>query len=94
MSAVRRNGRISVVGVYGTKYDNFNLGQLFDKNITLKAGQAWVQNFNAELLSFIESKSIHADDIITHRFSLAEAPHAYKIFNGKEDDGVKVVLTP
>ncbi|MBC7530747.1 MAG: glutathione-dependent formaldehyde dehydrogenase [Oligoflexus sp.] len=94
MSAVRRSGRVSVVGVYGTKYDSFNLAQFFDKNITMKMGQAWVHNFNDELLGFIRSGKIHANDIITHRIPLSEAPKAYGTFNRKEDNCVKVVMTP
>ncbi|MBC7658079.1 MAG: glutathione-dependent formaldehyde dehydrogenase [Chitinophagaceae bacterium] len=94
MSAVRRSGRVSVVGVYGTKYDSFNLAQFFDKNITIKMGQAWVQNFNDELLSFIRSGKIQADDIISHRIPMRDAPKAYDIFNKKEDNCVKVVMTP
>jgi S-(hydroxymethyl)glutathione dehydrogenase/alcohol dehydrogenase len=94
MSAVRRSGRISVVGVYGTKYDGFNMAQLFDKNITLKTGQAWVHNFIDELLGFIRNGKVQAGDIITHRVSLVEAPAAYSMFNKKEDKCVKVVLKP
>jgi S-(hydroxymethyl)glutathione dehydrogenase/alcohol dehydrogenase len=94
MSAVRRSGRVSVVGVYGTKYDSFNLAQFFDKNITMKMGQAWVQNFNDELLGFIRSGKIQADDIISHRIAMKDAPKAYEIFNKKEDNCVKVVMTP
>jgi len=94
MSAVRRSGRVSVVGVYGTKYDSFNLAQFFDKNLTIKMGQAWVQNFNDELLGFIREGKIKADDIISHRIPMSEAPKAYEIFNKKEDDCVKVVMTP
>jgi threonine dehydrogenase-like Zn-dependent dehydrogenase len=37
---VRRGGTVSIVGVYGMPYDNFPLGQMFDKGITLKMGQA------------------------------------------------------
>lgn len=92
MSAVRRGGRISVVGVYGSKYDSFNMAQLFDKNITLKSGQAWVQNYIDELLSFIKSGKVKPDDIITHRLPLQEAPRAYEMFNKKQDNCVKVVL--
>lgn len=94
MSAVRRSGRVSVVGVYGTKYDSFNLAQFFDKNITIKMGQAWVQNFNDELLGFIREGKIQADDIISHRIPMSKAPEAYGIFNRKEDNCVKVVMTP
>lgn len=35
---------------------------------------------------------IKLDDIITHRLQLAEAAHAYDIFNKKQDGCVKVVL--
>ncbi len=94
MSAVRRSGRVSVVGVYGSKYDSFNLAQFFDKNLTIKMGQAWVQNFNDELLGFIRSGKIQADDIISHRIPMKEAARAYEIFNKKEDNCVKVVMTP
>jgi threonine dehydrogenase-like Zn-dependent dehydrogenase len=34
MSAVRRGGTVSVLGVYPVNYDNFRLGQIFDKGIT------------------------------------------------------------
>jgi threonine dehydrogenase-like Zn-dependent dehydrogenase len=40
MSAVRRGGIVSVLGVYPTTYDHFPIGQFFDKGITLKGGQA------------------------------------------------------
>lgn len=93
-SAVRRGGVVSVVGVYGSYYDNFPLGQFFDKDLTLKAGQAPVQAYIDILLKLVEEEKVILDDIITHRLPLAEAPHAFKIFNNKEDDCVKVVLTP
>ena len=35
LSAVRRGGVVSVVGVYGMPYDKFPLGQIFDKGISL-----------------------------------------------------------
>lgn len=40
LSAVRRGGVVSVVGAYGMPYDNFPLGQTFDKAITMCFGQA------------------------------------------------------
>ena len=94
ISAVRRGGVVSVVGVYGMPYDNFPLGQIFDKGITLRFGQAPAQKYIDELLTWVEQRRIRLDDIITHRLPLAQAPHAYEIFNKKEDDCVKVVLKP
>src|SRR5688572_20120976 len=94
ISAVRRGGVVSVVGVYGVPYDNFPLGQIFDKGITLHFGQAPVQKSIDELIGWVESGKIALDDIITHRLPLSEAPHAYEIFSDKKDDCVKVVLKP
>ncbi|MCE2982151.1 MAG: glutathione-dependent formaldehyde dehydrogenase [Parachlamydia sp.] len=45
ISAVRRGGTISIVGVYATSYHRFPLGQLFDKGITLRMGQGLVQRY-------------------------------------------------
>ena len=94
ISAVRRGGVVTVVGVYGTPYDNFPLGQIFDKGITMRFGQAPAQKYIDELLTWVEQRKIRLDDIITHRLPLAQAPHAYEIFNKKEDNCVKVVMKP
>ncbi|EYF06374.1 zinc-dependent alcohol dehydrogenase [Chondromyces apiculatus] len=93
-SAVRRGGMVSVVGVYGMPYDNFPIGQFFDKGLRMWAGQALAQNYVDELMELIRTGKLRTDDIITHRLPLAEAPHGYEIFNKKEDDCVKVVLKP
>ncbi|MBA3882614.1 MAG: SDR family NAD(P)-dependent oxidoreductase [Chthoniobacterales bacterium] len=42
----------------------------------------------------LERREIKFDDIISPWLPLKEAPHAYKIFNDKKDDCVKVVLKP
>lgn len=94
LSAVRRGGVVSCVGVYAVPYDNFPLGQIFDKGITLRFGQAPVHACIDDLLQWVEQKRIRLDDIITHQLALDEAPHAYDIFNRKQDGCVKVVLYP
>jgi alcohol dehydrogenase len=92
--AVRRGGVVSVVGVYGSPYDNFPLYQLFDKGIIFRSGQAPVHNYIDHLVELVVNNKIRLDDIITHRLPLFEAPKGYQIFNDKEDDCVKVVLDP
>jgi alcohol dehydrogenase len=94
ISAVRRGGVVSVVGVYGMPYDAFPLGQIFDKGIKLAFGQAPVQRYIDELIEILQRGEITLDDIITHNLPLEKAPDAYRIFRDKEDDCVKVVLKP
>lgn len=92
--AVRRMGTVSIVGVYGSPYDNFPLHRIFDKGITIKQGQAPVLNYIDKLIRMVNEGKVVLDDIITHRLSLEQAAHGYKIFNEKTEDCVKVVLKP
>lgn len=92
--AVRRGGTVTVVGVYGTPFDNFPLHQWFDKGITLRGGQAWVQTYIDKLIILVQEGKVVLDDIITHKVPLSEASKMYDIFNKKEDNCVKVVLKP
>lgn len=94
ISAVRRGGWVTCVGVYGMPYDNFPLGQIFDKGISMRFGQSTPQRDIDELLTWVEQGKITLDDIITHRLRLEDAAHGYEIFNEKKEDCVKVVLTP
>jgi threonine dehydrogenase-like Zn-dependent dehydrogenase len=94
MSAVRRGGIVSVLGVYPTTYDNFPVGQFFDKGIILKGGQAPAHKHIDKLLGYVQEGKVTLDDIITHRLPLTEIAHGYDIFNKKEDGCVKVVLDP
>lgn len=92
--AVRRGGVISVVGVYGTTYDNFPFGQIFDKGIRVVAGQAPVQAHFDYLMGLVREKKVILDDIISHKFPLERIAEAYQIFNNKEDNCMKVILKP
>jgi alcohol dehydrogenase len=94
LEAVRRAGVVSVVGVYGYPYDNFPLHQIFDKGIMIRAGQAPVHKYIDQLMMMVQNGEIKLDDIITHRLSLEDAAHGYKIFNNKEENCVKVILNP
>ena len=92
--AVRRMGTVSIMGVYGSPYDNFPLHRLFDKGITLKMGQAPVLNYIDHLIELVKTEKVVLDDIITHTLPLSEVTHGYEIFQKKEEDCVKVVLKP
>ena len=94
MSAVRRGGIVSVLGIYPTPYDNFPIGQFFDKGIILKGGQAPAHKHIDKLLEYVVQGKVVLDDIITHRLPLSQISHAYEIFKNKEDGCVKVVLDP
>ncbi|MBU5676417.1 glutathione-dependent formaldehyde dehydrogenase [Alkaliphilus sp. MSJ-5] len=92
--AVRKGGTVSLVGVYGSKYNMFPLGDFFSRNITLTMGQCPVHSYVDPILKLIKEGNFDATDIITHRLSLDEGEHGYKIFDGKKEDCIKVILKP
>ena len=94
IAAVRRGGTVSVPGVYAGFIHGFLFGDIFEKGITIKAGQTHVQRFMPELLSFIEEGKLQPEVIISHRLTLEQAVSGYEIFDRKEDQCRKVVLTP
>ena len=91
---VRRGGIVSIVGAYGSPYHNFPVHRIFDKGLTLRAGQAPVHTYIDELLGLVESGKVVLDDIITHTLPLTQATLGYDMFKNKVDDCVKVVLKP
>ena len=93
-SAVRRNGTVTVVGVYGTPFHAFPIGQMFDKGIKMQLGQAPVHNYIDHLIELVVSGKVVLDDIISHPLPLSMAPKGYQIFNDKQDNCLKVVLKP
>lgn len=94
IKAVRRNGTVTVVGVYGTPFDNFPVHRIFDKGITMRFGQAPVHKYIDELIPLVESGKVVLNDILTHTLPLSQVAHAYDIFKKKEDNCVKVILKP
>jgi threonine dehydrogenase-like Zn-dependent dehydrogenase len=96
IDAVRRGGTISIVGVYGGWIHAFPIDQIFDKQLTLKMGQANVRRWADELLPLVidSGDPLGLDDLVTHRMSLADAPAAYRMFRSKQAGAVKVVFHP
>ncbi|KUM44559.1 zinc-dependent alcohol dehydrogenase [Pseudomonas sp. EpS/L25] len=94
IAAVRRGGSVSVPGVYAGFIHGFLFGDAFDKGLTFKMGQTHVQRYLPELLEHIERGDLSPEAIITHRLSLEQAVEGYKIFDKKQEDCRKVILTP
>ena len=94
IQACRKGGTVSIPGVYGWILDKVPLGSAFAKGLTFRMGQTHVHRYLERLLGYIEEGKIDPSFVITHRYLLDDAPHAYKIFRDKQDDCIKVVLRP
>jgi threonine dehydrogenase-like Zn-dependent dehydrogenase len=94
MAATRRGGIVSVPGVYAGFIHAFLFGDAFDKGLTFRMGQTHAQEYMPQLLEEIGNGRLKPDVIISHRMKLADAARAYEIFEKKEENCRKIVLTP
>src|ERR1700742_593679 len=92
---VRRGGTISLIGVYGGMADPLPMLTLFDKHVTLRMGQANVKRWVDDIMPLLtDDDPLGVDAFATHVLPLGDAPHAYEIFQKKQDGAVKVTLRP
>ncbi|WP_343640725.1 zinc-dependent alcohol dehydrogenase [Roseateles sp.] len=94
IAATRRGGTVSVPGVYAGFIHGFLFGDAFEKGLSFASGQTHAQRFMPELLGAIARGTLNPEVIISHRLPLVEAARGYEIFNKKEEDCRKVVLSP
>jgi threonine dehydrogenase-like Zn-dependent dehydrogenase len=92
---VRRGGTLSLSGLYGGTADPIDMLTLFDKQLTLRMGQANVKRWVDDILPLLTDEDpLGVESFATHRMPLAEAGRAYEMFQKKEDGACKVVFTP
>lgn len=92
--AVRKGGTIQITGVYGMRYNAFPLGDIFERNVNIRSGQAPVIPYMPYLYKMIAEGKFDPSDIVTHVLPLDDAKHGYEAFDTKTEDCIKVILKP
>jgi threonine dehydrogenase-like Zn-dependent dehydrogenase len=93
---VRRGGTISLIGVYAGTADPLPMLELFDKQVQLRMGQANVKRWIDQIMPLVQDESdpLGVEDLATHKLPIEQAPHAYEIFQKKQDGAIKILLQP
>jgi threonine dehydrogenase-like Zn-dependent dehydrogenase len=96
IDAVRRGGTISLSGVYGGMADPLPMLTLFDKQVTLRMGQANVKRWIDDILPLLteDGDPLGVEQFATHRLPLDAAPEAYERFQRKDEGHFKILLQP
>jgi threonine dehydrogenase-like Zn-dependent dehydrogenase len=92
--ACRKGGTVSIPGVYGGVIDKVPMGAAFNKGLQFRMGQTHVLRYLRPLLALIEQGKIDPTFVISHRVRLDDVPRMYRVFRDKQDECVKVVITP
>jgi threonine dehydrogenase-like Zn-dependent dehydrogenase len=88
----KNGGVVSVIGVYGGFIDNFPMGAVVNRSLTIRSGQCHVQRYMRPLLERIERGEIDPSFVVSHELPLSEAARGYDMFVRKQDHCEKVVL--
>jgi S-(hydroxymethyl)glutathione dehydrogenase/alcohol dehydrogenase len=91
---VRKGGTIQITGVYGGRYNAFPLGDIFQRNVNIRTGQAPVIHYMPYMYELIDTGKVDPGDVITHILPLSEAKHGYEVFDRRQENCIKVVLKP
>jgi threonine dehydrogenase-like Zn-dependent dehydrogenase len=96
VAVVRRGGTISLSGVYAGAADPIDLKTIFDKQLTLRMGQANVRRWADEILPLAENDHdpLGLEGFATHHLPLADAAAAYEMWQNKDDGAIKIVFQP
>jgi D-arabinitol dehydrogenase (NADP+) len=59
--------------------------EIFKRELTVKGSFAQTHNFD-RALAVLRTGRVKTDGIVTHRFPLADAPEAFRMFNARETE--------
>ncbi len=88
----RPNAIVTVVALYDAP-QTLPLPEMYGKNLTFKTGG--VDGCDcAEILQLIEAGKIDTTPLITHRYPLKDIEEAYRIFENKLEEVIKIAIIP
>lgn len=87
---VRANAIVALVAMY-EENQTLPLPDMYGKNLTFKTGGVDAVNCS-KLVDLISEKKINTDFLITHKFSLDNIQQAYKLFENKSDNCLKIAI--
>jgi threonine dehydrogenase-like Zn-dependent dehydrogenase len=90
----RPGATLAAVGVHNESRFALEPGELYDKNLTYRAGRTPARRYMERLLPLVGSRRYDLAAVISHRLPLAEGPRGYDLFDRRLEGCTKVLLLP
>lgn len=91
---VRIGGTIAAPGVHNEPHFAFSPGQVYDKNLTYRAGRAPARAHMERVLARLVGGELDLAALFSHRMTLDEGARGYALFDQKLEHCTKVLLVP
>lgn len=92
--SVAKAGTVSVIGVYPPTLKSFPIGEVMNKNLTVKSGNCNHRRYLPMLVELVRTGAIHTENLLTQDEPLTSAIDAYKKFDRHASGWIKVKLEP
>jgi len=92
IKCVRNGGHVALIGDYFFTANQFPIGAMMEKGITVRGGQVFVQKYWKQLLQYFQEGKVDPTFVITHEMPLEKADEAYRMFDKREDGAIKILL--
>lgn len=91
LSLVSGGGTLSVIGVPQPDIA-LNMMPIFYRNLTVRSGICPVPWMWPEVIPLLQRRRLKASNLFTHSLPLSEGAEAYRLFDSRQDDVVKVMI--
>ena len=91
---IRPGGTIAALGVHNEPHLAIAPTEMYDKNLTYRAGRAPARSYMEKLLPLIGTGRYDLGALISHRLPLSDGPRGYDLYDRKLEGCTKVVLKP
>jgi len=93
ITACRKGGSLAIIGDYFTTASKFPIGAMMEKALIVRGGQVFVQRYWKDICERLQAGQVDPTPLLTHRLSLSQAEQAYKLFDSKDENCIKVLLS-
>ncbi|KAL0591926.1 hypothetical protein ABG067_000578 [Albugo candida] len=83
-TAVRKYGTIVIIGEYSGFADEFPIGHVMMKHLTIKAGRCPIQKYWGHVMNSIANGELDPTELLTHPVAFDELPEAYTLAANRE----------
>lgn len=94
VQSVAKAGTVSIIGVYPPTLESFPVGEMMNKNLTVRTGNCNHRKYLPHLIDLVRSGVIHPEEFFTKRQPLTSVIDAYHHFDQHEEGWLKVKLEP
>jgi threonine dehydrogenase-like Zn-dependent dehydrogenase len=94
IESVAKAGTVSIIGVYPPTLKSFPVGEMMNKNLTVRTGNCNHRKYLPRLVELVRSGVMHPEQFFTRREPISSAIDAYHHFDQHEHGWLKVKLEP